>query len=93
MAKTGEVGDDLEQWRLSHPNISGDGRLHEQISDDLGRSLCRRRQHVRRARGRGHVSSLPQHDGYLDGGVSLGGLPHGNSCHLGPPREGVLCGG
>jgi hypothetical protein len=26
-------------------------------------------------------------------GVSLGSLPHGNSCRLGPPLEGILCGG
>jgi hypothetical protein len=29
---------DLEQRRLSRPNISGDGRLHGQISDGLDRS-------------------------------------------------------
>jgi hypothetical protein len=27
------------------------------------------------------------------GGVSRGGLPHGNSCRLGPPPEGALRGG
>jgi hypothetical protein len=93
MAETGEVRDDLEQRHLSHPSISGDGWLHGQNSDGLGRSWCRRRQHVRWARGRGHVSSLPRHDCRPDGGVSLGGLPHGNSCRLDPPLEGVLCGG
>ena len=36
------------------------------------------------ARGRSHVSSVPRHDGRPNGGVSLGGLPHGNSCRLGP---------
>jgi hypothetical protein len=84
MVETGEVGDDLEQRHLGHPSISGDGWLHGQNSDGLSRSWCRRRQHVRWARGRGHVSSLPRHDGRPDGGVSLGGLPHGNSCRLGP---------
>jgi hypothetical protein len=93
MAETGKVGDDLEQRHLSHPSISGDGWLHGQNSNSLGRSWGRRQQCVRWAQGRGHANSLPRHDGCPDGGVGLGGLPHGNSCRLGPPLEGVLCGG
>ncbi len=53
MAETGKVGDDIEQRHLSHPSINGDGWLHGQNSDGLGRSWCRCRQHVRGARGRG----------------------------------------
>jgi hypothetical protein len=41
-------------------------------------------------RGRGRASSLPQHDGRLDGGVSLGNSPHGNLCRLSPPLWGIL---
>ena len=59
----------------------------------LSRSRCRRRQHVRWAQGRGRASSLPRHDGRLDGGVSLGSSPHGNSCRLSPMLGGILCGG
>jgi hypothetical protein len=59
----------------------------------LGRSWCRRRQHVRWAQGRGRTSSLPWHDDRLDRGVSLGSSPHGNSCRLSPPLGGILCGG
>jgi hypothetical protein len=33
--------------------------IHGQNSDGLDRSWCRRRQHVRWARGRGHVNSSP----------------------------------
>jgi hypothetical protein len=36
---------------------------------------------------------LPRRDGHPDKGVGLGDLPHGNSCRLGPPLEGALCGG
>jgi len=93
MAETGKVGDDLEQRHLSHPSISSDGWLHGQNNDGLGRSWCRRRQHDRWARGHGHASSLPRHDGRPDGRVNLGGLPQGNSCRLDPPLEGILCGG
>jgi hypothetical protein len=93
MARNGEVGDDCERRCLNLPDISGDERLRGQIGGDLGRSRCRRRQPVRRARSRGRVSSLPRHDDRPDGGVGLGGLPHGSSCHLGPPLRSVLCGG
>jgi hypothetical protein len=84
---------DLEQRHLSHLSISDDGWLHGQNGNSLGRSWCRRRQHIRWAQGRGCASSLPQHDGRLDGGVSLGSSPHGNSCRLGPPLGGILCRG
>jgi hypothetical protein len=88
--RDGEVGDDHGRRRRNHPDVSGDGQLHGRISDGPGRSRCRRRRQVRRARGRGHVSSLPRHDGRSSRGVTLGDLPHGNSHRLGPPLEGTL---
>jgi hypothetical protein len=78
---------------LSRLSIGGDGWLHGQNDNSLGRSWCRRRQHVRWAQGRGRTSSLPRRDGRLDRGVSLGSSPHGNSCRLSPPLGGILCGG
>jgi hypothetical protein len=93
MVENGEVGEDHGQRRLSHPDIGGDGRLCERISDGPSRSRCWRWQQVSQARGRGRVSGLPWHDGHSNRGVSLGGLPHGSSCRLGPPSEGALCGG
>jgi hypothetical protein len=47
-------------------------------------------QHVWWARGHGRASSLPQRDGRLDRGVSLGSSPHGNWCRL-SPRCGASC--
>jgi hypothetical protein len=73
--------------RLNHPDIGSDGRLRGRISDGSGRSRCRRRQHVRRARGRGRDSNLSRHDGCPNRGVSLGGLPHVNPCRMGPRRR------
>jgi hypothetical protein len=70
---------DLEWRRLGHLNIGGDGWLHGQY-----------RQPARWARGRGRASSLPRHDGRLDGGVSLGNSPPGNLCRLSPPLWGIL---
>jgi hypothetical protein len=67
------------------PTSSSGGWLHGQNDNSLDRSWCRRRQHVRWAQGRSRASSLPRHDGRLDGGVSLGSSPHGNSRRLGPP--------
>ena len=84
MAENGEVGDDHGRRRLNHPDVGGDGRLRGRINNGPGRSRCRRWQQVRRAQGRGRASGLPQHDGRSNRGVSLGGLPHGNSCRLGP---------
>jgi hypothetical protein len=52
--------------------------------------VSQRRQHVWWARGRGRASSLPRHDGRLDGGVSLGSSPHGNLCRLSPLLGGTL---
>jgi hypothetical protein len=51
------------------------------------------RQRVWWARGHSRASSLPQCNGRLDRGVSLGSSPHGNWCHLSPPLWGVLRGG
>jgi hypothetical protein len=93
MAENGEVGEDHGKRRLSHPDIGGDGRLCGRISDGPGKSRSQRRQQISRARGRGRVSGFPRHDGRSNWGVSLGGLPHGSSCRLGPPPEGALCGG
>jgi hypothetical protein len=84
---------DLERQRLDHLNIGGDGWLHGQNGNSLGRSRCQHRQPARWARGRGRASSLPRHDGRLDGGVSLGNSPHDNLCRLSPLLGGTLCRG
>jgi hypothetical protein len=78
-----------QQRHLNHLSISGDGWLHGQNDNSLGRSWCRRRQHVKWAQGRSRVSSLPRHDDRLDRGVSLGSSPHGNSRPLGAPLGGI----
>jgi hypothetical protein len=70
---------DLEWRRLGHLNIGGDGWLDGQ-----------HRQPARWTRGRGHASSLPRHDGRLDGRDSLGSSPHDNLCRLSPPLWGIL---
>jgi hypothetical protein len=90
LSLSSSVGDDHRRRCLNHPDVGGDGRLRGRINDGPGRSRCRRRRQVRQARGHSHISSLPRHDGRSSRGVSLGGLPHGNSCHLGPPLEGAL---
>jgi hypothetical protein len=84
---------DLEWRRLGHLNIGGDGWLHGQNGNSFGRSRCQHPQPARWARGRGRASSLPRHDGRLDGGVSLGNSPHGNLCRLSPLLGGTLCRG
>jgi hypothetical protein len=75
MAENGEVGEDHERRRLNHPNVGGDGRRRRRISDSPGRRRCRRRQQVKRARGRGRVSSLPQHDGRSSRGSAWEACP------------------
>jgi hypothetical protein len=84
---------DLEWWRLGHLNIGGDGWLHSQNDNSLGRSRCQRHQRVWWARGRGRASSLPRHGGRLGGGVGGGSSPHDNLCRLCPLLGGTLCGG
>jgi hypothetical protein len=46
--------------------------------------------HVRRARGHGRASRLPQRDGRLDRRAGLRNSLHGNWCRLSPPLWGVL---
>jgi hypothetical protein len=70
---------DLEWRRLGHLNIGGDGWLHDQ-----------HRQPARWAQHHDRASSLPRHDGRLDGGVSLGNSLHGNLCRLRPSLRGIL---
>jgi hypothetical protein len=75
MAENGEVGDDHGRRRLNHPDVGGDGRRRGRISDSPDRSRCRRRQQVRRARGRSRVSSLPRHDGRSSRGSAWEACP------------------
>jgi hypothetical protein len=55
---TGRSGITAGNGASTAPDVGGDGRLRGRISDDSGRSRCRRRQQVSRARGRGRISSL-----------------------------------
>ena len=56
----------------------------------LGRAMIEQADAPREGEVPAHVSSHPRHDGRPNGGVSLGGLPHGNSCRLSPPLWGAL---
>jgi hypothetical protein len=90
---TGRSGITAGNGASTAPDVGGDGRLRGRISDDSGRSRCRRRQQVSRARGRGRISSLTGVMAAPIGGSAKEACPMATRATCPPPLEGALRGG